>query len=287
MKTALRQTIVLVIVFLGVLAIATAREATAKRNVNLRSDPSTEKPAIELIQANSTVTLLDPTPQSGYYHVKAEDGKEGWVWGRNISLAAETGGPSTPPSTPPTIPSTPPIAGRQGPPELYPDPVRTPGVPNPDITQDNIADNICSKNWSTKSIRPPVSYTDPLKLQQMTEYGDTVSDASAACMFNSDNRKCYEEDHLISLENGGHPKDPKNLWPEPYNTKINGKVVGARQKDIVEGFIHDEMCFAIPDGKKNSKISAHTSITLQRGQEILATDWYTCYLSIQKGGDCQ
>ena len=113
------------------------------------------------------------------------------------------------------------------------------------------------------------------------------SDPSAACMFNSGNRKCYEEDHLISLENGGHPKDPKNLWPEPYNTKINGKVVGARQKDIVEGFIHDEMCFAIPDGKKNSKIPAHTSITLQRGQEILATDWYTCYLSIQKGEDCQ
>ena len=74
---------------------------------------------------------------------------------------------------------------------------------------------------------------------------------------------------------------------EPYNTKINGKVVGARQKDIVEGFIHDEMCFAIPDGKKNSKIPAHTSITLQRGQEILATDGYTCYLSIQKGEDCQ
>jgi len=36
----------------------------------------------------------------------------------------------------------------------------------------------------------------------------------------SDNPACYEEDHLISLENGGDPKDPKNLWPEPYNTKV-------------------------------------------------------------------
>jgi len=26
----------------------------------------------------------------------------------------------------------------------------------------------------------------------------------------------YEEDHFISLEVGGHPKDPKNLWPEMY-----------------------------------------------------------------------
>ena len=64
MKTALRHTIVLVIVFLGVLGTTTAREATAKRNVNLRSDPSTGNPAIELIQADSTVTLLDPTPQN-------------------------------------------------------------------------------------------------------------------------------------------------------------------------------------------------------------------------------
>ena len=26
----------------------------------------------------------------------------------------------------------------------------------------------------------------------------------------------YKEDHLISLELGGHPTDPRNLWPEPY-----------------------------------------------------------------------
>ena len=287
MQTSLRHTIVLVSVFLGALSFAAAREASVKRNVNLRSDPSTDNPAIELIQAKSTVTLLDPAPQNGYYHVKAEDGQEGWVWGKNISLGAETGGPSTRPATPPSTPPTSPSTGRQGPPELYPDPVRTPGVPNPDITQGNIADNLCNKNWSTKSIRPPVGYTDPLKRQQMTEYGDAVSDPSATCMFNSDNRKCYEEDHLISLENGGHPRDPKNLWPEPYNTKVNGKVVGARQKDVVESFIHDEICFAIPGGKRNSKIPAHTSITLQRGQEILATDWYTCYVSIQGGGDCR
>jgi hypothetical protein len=26
----------------------------------------------------------------------------------------------------------------------------------------------------------------------------------------------YQEDHLISLELGGNPTDPRNLWPEPY-----------------------------------------------------------------------
>ena len=121
----------------------------------------------------------------------------------------------------------------------------------------------------------------------MTEYGDTVSDDGAACPFNSDNRKCYEEDHLIALEDGGNPKDQENLWPEPYNTEVNGKTVGAHQKDVVEGFIHDEICFGIPDSKRNSKIPAHISITLQRGQEILATDWYACYLSIERGEDCR
>ena len=25
----------------------------------------------------------------------------------------------------------------------------------------------------------------------------------------------YQEDHLISLELGGHPTDRRNLWPEP------------------------------------------------------------------------
>ena len=26
----------------------------------------------------------------------------------------------------------------------------------------------------------------------------------------------FQEDHLISLELGGNPTDPRNLWPEPY-----------------------------------------------------------------------
>src|SRR5216683_2609243 len=28
----------------------------------------------------------------------------------------------------------------------------------------------------------------------------------------------YEEDHLVSLELGGHPRDPRNLWPERWGT---------------------------------------------------------------------
>jgi hypothetical protein len=88
-------------------------------------------------------------------------------------------------------------------PTVVADPVRTPGVLNPDVTQDTIASTICSTGW-TKTVRPSTSYTDALKVRQMREYGET-GPASG-----------YQEDHLISLELGGHPTDPRNLWPEPY-----------------------------------------------------------------------
>ena len=83
------------------------------------------------------------------------------------------------------------------------DPVRTPGVLNPDVTQATIRSTICTRGW-TATIRPAVEYTNALKRTQMRAYGET-GPASA-----------YQEDHLISLELGGDPTDPHNLWPEPY-----------------------------------------------------------------------
>jgi hypothetical protein len=80
---------------------------------------------------------------------------------------------------------------------------RTPGVLNPDVTQDSIASTICKHGW-TRTIRPPTDYTNELKLKQMREYGVGGSPSD------------YQEDHLISLELGGHPTDTRNLWPEPY-----------------------------------------------------------------------
>ena len=98
---------------------------------------------------------------------------------------------------------------------------------------------------------------------------------------------CYEEDHLIPLEDGCDPTDPRNLWPEPYNTHVGGVIMGARQKDVVEAFIHDEICYDIPGSKKNSYIPATTSITLKRGQGILSGDWFACYESIKRGEPCK
>ena len=78
----------------------------------------------------------------------------------------------------------------------------TPGVVNPDVTQATIAETICRRGW-TRTIRPPVDYTNELKLEQMKAYRRAGSPSD------------YQEDHLISLELGGHPTDPRNLWPEP------------------------------------------------------------------------
>ena len=50
-------------------------------------------------------------------------------------------------------------------------------------------------------------------------------------------RRAFQEDHLISLELGGHPTDPSNLWPEPYpraadvdriENELNAKVCGGQ-----------------------------------------------------------
>jgi len=101
------------------------------------------------------------------------------------------------------------------------DPVRTPGVLNPDVTQANIRSTICRHGW-TDTIRPPVSYTNPLKVKQMREYGETGSKSD------------YQEDHLISLELGGNPTDSRNLWPEPYPR--------AADVDQIENELNSEVC---------------------------------------------
>jgi hypothetical protein len=104
---------------------------------------------------------------------------------------------------------------------LLADPVRTPGVLNPDVTQATIGSTICVQGW-TRTVRPPTDFTNELKLRQMHAYGETGSPSE------------YQEDHLVSLELGGHPTDPRNLWPEPYPR--------AAQVDVIENELNDQVC---------------------------------------------
>ncbi len=79
----------------------------------------------------------------------------------------------------------------------------TPGALNPNVTQANIRQTICAQGW-TRTVRPPTTYTNELKRTGMRAYGLTGKTSD------------FQEDHLISLELGGDPTDPRNLWPEPY-----------------------------------------------------------------------
>jgi hypothetical protein len=126
----------------------------------------------------------------------------------------------------------------------------TPGVINPNVNQSNIKENICKPGW-TDTIRPPVSYTNKLKQEQLkTTY------KSFAKIWGLELNK-YEEDHLISLQLGGDPKDPKNLFPQPYEGN------NARKKDVVE--------------TKLKKLVCSGTIKLVDAQKAISTDWVKAY----------
>lgn len=123
-----------------------------------------------------------------------------------------------------------------------PDRSCTPGSTDPRVTQDNIHTTICVSGYTT-TVRPSTSYTNALKVQQIKAYG--YVDTRAAD---------YEEDHLIPLELGGHPTDPKNLWPEPRSGSHT-----ATTKDRIEGSLHSRVCAGL--------------MTLAAAQVAIATNW--------------
>jgi len=130
---------------------------------------------------------------------------------------------------------------------VLPNATLTPGSINPAVNQSNIQQTICKANY-TATIRPPASYTTKLKIKQLV---------SGYAINGDKNPADYEEDHLISLEIGGNPTDPKNLWAQPYAG------TGARIKDQVENKLHEMVCA----GK----------IPLASAQHLIATNWWSAY----------
>lgn len=177
----------------------------------------------------------------------------------SAASSAATGTGANPTSSPSVAAST--SAGpaiTSGPPGTchsvngLPDPRCTPGATNPQVTQANIASTICQHGW-TATIRPPASYTTGLKRQQIVLYGYTDQKLSD-----------YEEDHLISLEIGGAPSDPANLWPE-YD---GGKT--PNPKDAVENALKRAIC-------------SH-QVTLAAAQQAIATNWQTAEVTLHLVG---
>jgi hypothetical protein len=63
--------------------------AVAIRNVNLRPDPSTTHSPLETLHKGAELTLLGLTPVTGFYHVRAADGMQGWVYGRYVNVKTQ------------------------------------------------------------------------------------------------------------------------------------------------------------------------------------------------------
>lgn len=87
---------------------ALAAEVIVKNRATLRSDPSTQRPPIAILHPDEHLDLLEPAPTAGYYHVRSDEGEEGWVYSRNVEIVPETVSPPQPaavPSPPPEAPS--------------------------------------------------------------------------------------------------------------------------------------------------------------------------------------
>ena len=125
--------------------------------------------------------------------------------------------------------------------------ITVPGVVNMAITDANKGQTICNPHWSTKSIRPPTSYTNKIKFALMDKAGIPRSQS-----------KLYELDHDISIELAGHPSDPNNLSLQPYFGRFN-----AHLKDKLENRLHKETC--------------NGTISLTDAQSEISSNWIAAY----------
>lgn len=125
---------------------------------------------------------------------------------------------------------------------VLPDPAATPGVLNPAVTPATLRTTICVHGW-TATVRPPTGFTDKLR-NAATPAGHKPLDG--------------ELDHLISIEDGGAPADPKNLWWMVYADRY-----GARVKDVLE--------------TKVSRLVCKGRLSLDQARAALSPNWLAGY----------
>lgn len=148
----------------------------------------------------------------------------------------------------------------------YPVPLPTvPGVDNPAVTQATIGQTICNKtkydrhgkpdphgftwvHWQ----RPPTAYTNKIKFALMDAQGIPRADA-----------RQFELDHEMSIEDGGDPSSPLNLWLQPYRGKYCSKWC-SQDKDQLETLLKRLVCKG--------------TISLDEARHELQTDWVAAWL---------
>lgn len=127
-----------------------------------------------------------------------------------------------------------------------------PGKANPNVTEGNIGSTICVPLWTGK-VRPPTSYTNKIKFALMDAQHIPRADA-----------RQFELDHELSIEDGGDPSSPLNLWLQPYRGKYCTKWC-SQDKDMLETMLKRLVCKG--------------TIPLAEAQRELQTDWVAAWLA--------
>jgi hypothetical protein len=123
-----------------------------------------------------------------------------------------------------------------------PDHACTPGA----VFSEATISQICASGYS-KTVR---NVSTTLKKHMYAAYGISYPQKTGS----------YEVDHLIPLELGGS-NDPSNLFPEAAEP-----TPGFHEKDIVENYLHEEVCSG--------------NLELTSAQKQIATDWLAVYNSL-------
>ena len=134
-----------------------------------------------------------------------------------------------------------------------PDPHCNPGARNPRVTPATIHSTICVAGY-TAAIRPPSAITSAEKRLDAASYHYTGSLRDA------------EYDHLIPLELGGDPNDPRNLWVEPPSPGHRAGSGVYNPKDSIENEARSLVCSG--------------SVSLTAMQQAIATNWTTALAAV-------
>lgn len=114
------------------------------------------------------------------------------------------------------------------------------------VSPENIQSTICVPGY-TKTVRPPVSYTNKVKHRLMRKAG-----------IESERISEYELDHIIPLALGGAPRNPENLQLQHWDGED-----GAHRKDRIEVKLQCLVCSG--------------QVMLADAQQEIYTDWQGAY----------
>ena len=215
-----------------------AETAVVKRNVTLRPDPSTDNQAITTLGPGQRVSVVSLRKRNGYLRVIVSK-QQGWVWARNVDIeespVEETEELSKRTDHIPDAAETctvgnPNGVNHVGPPELYPDPLKTPGCAATLETGD------LTKAWTENcpSGKDSCTYSQAHRKVSKGERTAIYEEYSVPPpRRNIDNG---EIDHFYPLCAGGS-NSTSNLWYQPIDNAWSGRNFGFKEKDKLESWI--------------------------------------------------